>query len=337
MPTISIIVPVYNAEQTIRCCIDSIISQSFTSFELILVDDGSSDSSGSICDDYSKIDERIKVIHKENGGVSSARNAGLRVMTGDYLSFIDSDDMVSEQYLAKLISHMRDGIDLVFSYATYINNNGNRRQEQYPSVIVDDTNFEVMFLENDVIWHTSPWSKLYRVSLLKDLIFNEKMHIGEDAVFLFSYILRCKSICFTSDTDYYYYFDNANSLTKRINSLESELESLKCISEVGNALISNKRIENKTVMDKFYWLFGSYTRRVLSSLYHRGQMRREDRLSIIKSLDLAPYTRIHTDSLKECVLITLLRFRLYSTYDYLRHKSVERQHLNNRNTNSTNP
>ena len=91
-PEISIIVPVYNVEKYLKRCIDSILNQSFTDFELILVDDGSTDNSGEIIDEYAIKDERIKVIHKENGGLSSARNVGIEYSKGNYIAFVDSDD-----------------------------------------------------------------------------------------------------------------------------------------------------------------------------------------------------------------------------------------------------
>ena len=96
-PLLSIIVPVYNVEKYIERCIKSILNQSFTNFELILVDDGSPDNCGKICDEYKKKDSRIKVIHKKNGGLSDARNAGLNIATGKYIGFVDSDDIIHPQ------------------------------------------------------------------------------------------------------------------------------------------------------------------------------------------------------------------------------------------------
>ena len=99
---VSIIVPIYNVEKYIKECIDSIINQTYKNLEIILVDDGSPDCCPKICDEYSKKDKRIKVIHKENGGLSSARNAGLDVAKGEYVSFIDSDDVVDEKFIETL-------------------------------------------------------------------------------------------------------------------------------------------------------------------------------------------------------------------------------------------
>jgi len=102
-PQISVIVPVYKVEQYIHRCIDSILSQSFTDFELILVDDGSPDNCGKICDEYAQKDSRIRVFHKSNGGVSSARNLGLDNAKGEWIAFIDSDDFVENEYLEELL------------------------------------------------------------------------------------------------------------------------------------------------------------------------------------------------------------------------------------------
>ena len=100
IPCISVIVPVYNVENYLPRCVDSILSQSFTDFELILVDDGSPDNSGKICDEYAEKDNRVRVFHKPNGGVSSARNLGLDNALGEFVTFIDSDDYVGREYLA---------------------------------------------------------------------------------------------------------------------------------------------------------------------------------------------------------------------------------------------
>lgn len=102
MPVISVIVPVYKVEPYLRRCIDSILAQTYTDFELILVDDGSTDNCGAICDEYAKQDARIRVIHQENGGLSAARNAGIDAAQGDYLTFIDSDDFIAEGFLEQL-------------------------------------------------------------------------------------------------------------------------------------------------------------------------------------------------------------------------------------------
>ena len=122
-PKISVIVPVYNAEKTLRRCVDSILAQTFEDFELILINDGSKDQSGDICDEYAAKDSRVKTIHKTNGGVSSARNAGLNIARGEYVSFADSDDFVSSEWLFKFIDNIGEH-DLCFQGIISIYKNG---------------------------------------------------------------------------------------------------------------------------------------------------------------------------------------------------------------------
>ncbi len=121
-PAFSIIVPVYNAEKTLQRCVDSILAQTFEDFELILINDGSKDQSGDICDEYAAKDSRVKTVHKTNGGVSSARNAGLRIAQGEYIAFIDSDDYIDNDYL---LGFKHYDADLIISGAKLISINNN--------------------------------------------------------------------------------------------------------------------------------------------------------------------------------------------------------------------
>ena len=108
MTLVSVIIPVYNVEKYMRRCIDSIINQTYTNLEIILVDDGASDRSGKICDEYAQMDHRIKVLHKENGGLASARNAGIQIATGEYISYVDSDDWVETEFIEVLLKGCQD-------------------------------------------------------------------------------------------------------------------------------------------------------------------------------------------------------------------------------------
>lgn len=129
---ISVIVPVYNAEKYLKQCIDSVLAQTYPYYEIILVDDGSTDSSGQICDDYSQRFSNVTVFHKENGGASSARNYGLKRSSGDFLYFLDSDDWIIETALEKMIvCSYKNNADLVFIEATTINEKGEERTGKY--------------------------------------------------------------------------------------------------------------------------------------------------------------------------------------------------------------
>ena len=316
---ISIIIPVYNSEVTLRRCLDSLISQSISDWELILIDDGSTDKSGEICEEYASKDKRIKVFYKKNGGVSSARNVGLDNAKGEWIAFVDADDFVKEFYLAHLLGHSQKQVDLVISYAE-IHNGNDIQRESYPAKLVDDTNFESMFIENDIQWHTSPWSKLYKRRIIEKhhLRFCEGMHIGEDAVFFYSYMLCSKNSYISNDTDYCYFAYTSDSLTKRVNSLTSEVLAYNQIREIVESMILKKSIKNPIALRNLNWLIASYQRRILNTLYHR-KIQRQKRLSILTESNWGYYIKyIHADSLKEQILIILLKVHLYKFYDFIR-------------------
>ena len=192
-PLVSVIVPVYNAERYLHKCIDSILSQTMSDFELLLVDDGSNDASGNICDDYAEKDARVRVFHKANGGVSSARNTGLDNAAGEWVTFCDADDWVGNVHLIHMLSHADDRTDIVISYATICDKDG-MYKESYPEYKLDKNSFERLFTESDMHWHTSPWAKLYRKKIIEqhNIRFKLGMHIGEDAAFLFSFLQHCR-------------------------------------------------------------------------------------------------------------------------------------------------
>ncbi len=320
---ISIIIPVYNSETTLKRCLDSVISQSMSDWELLLVDDGSKDRSCDICDDYAAKDKRIKVFHKSNGGVSSARNIGLDYAKGEWIAFIDADDYVKESYLSNLWVHSQKQVDLVISYAEIHNGDGINK-ESYPSKFVDDTNFDSIFIENDMNWHTSPWSKLYKRNIIEkhNLRFCEGMHIGEDAVFLYSYMLYSNHIYISNDTDYCYFAYNTGSLTKRMNSLASEFLSYNKIRAIVESLILTKMISNSIAINNLNWLIASCQRRILNALYY-NKVEKQNRLSILKDMDWNYYIKhIYSNSIKEKMLIILLKVHFYKLYDFVRTLAV---------------
>ena len=315
---ITIIVPIYNAEKHLRRCIDSILAQTYSNFELLLIDDGSDDDSGFICDMYAERDSRIRVYHKVNGGVSSARNVGLDNAQGDWITFVDSDDSVSNTYLHNLLAHS-DHVDLVISYAEHIYSDGTNRREVYNSKYVTE-NFDELFVENDLNWHTSPWSKLFNKNLCKDLRFVEGMHIGEDLVFLYSYMLRCGNIYVSSDTDYRYYIDNQFSLTKRINCLEEELLAYNQVCNVISQLVDTNKIIASAAIAKLGWVIAFYVRRVLNAIYCGDEsLPFTCRIKYIKGLDIMKYVNhIEISSNKERIYVYMLKYKFYVIYDMLR-------------------
>lgn len=192
---VSIIVPIYNVEKYLEKCIESILSQTYKNFELILIDDGSLDNSPQICDRYAAKDERIIVIHQENRGVSEARNAGLDIAKGEYIGFVDPDDFVAPEMYEMMVTTMeREAVELAICGYNYFDEDGNvDRSRLY--IIRDNeilTQKEVMNRFSDMppsIRH-GVVNKLFKKSLVQNLYFVEGLHSSEDVLFLNEYVLR---------------------------------------------------------------------------------------------------------------------------------------------------
>lgn len=323
-PRISVIIPAYNAESYLHRCLDSLLAQTFTDFELLLIDDGSRDRSGAIGDAYAGRDPRIRVFHQPNGGVSSARNTGLDQARGEWITFVDADDFVRESYLEHLLSHTGERIDLVISYAEVFGNEHSAK-ENYPSRRIEMPDLEILFVENDMHWHTSPWSKLYRRQVIEErhLRFCEGMHIGEDGLFLYTFMLASRTVFVSSDTDYCYFACRANSLTKRVNPLKSEMLSYTNMKRIVGELIHSCAIRNPQALKNLNWLIASYQRRLLNALYHNDTERGE-RFRILRSEDWTCYTNyVARSSLRERALKLLLALGAYRPYDWVRMLSVK--------------
>lgn len=216
MPEISVIVPVYKVEQFLDRCIDSIKKQSFVDFECILVDDGSPDNCGTICDKVAREDKRFKVIHKENGGLSSARNAALEIVEGNYISFVDSDDLLHPQMLEILLKQMKDTDSDIVSTGL------NLFYEELPEErSMENLLFDILE-QKDFIEHLYPYNfgrisvtacgKIYKREIFGKLRYPEGK-IYEDLWVYLEVLLSCKRIS-VANTSLYYYYQNPASITK---------------------------------------------------------------------------------------------------------------------------
>ena len=320
MPQISLIVPVYNAEKYLHRCINSILEQTFTDFELLLINDGSKDMSGKICDEYAAKDNRVYVFHKKNGGVSSARNVALDEAKGAWVTFIDSDDWIANDYLMNLYEAVGQDGELAISYATLVHNDGVFQRLNNANNVLQKENFQDLFVEYNLHIYTSPWGKLYKKQIIDNekLRFCEGMHIGEDLLFLYSYMLCVSKICVISYSGYYYCFELSGTLTKKVNSLESELLGLSNIINIVDKICNDWLIESIEAKSNLYWIKGCYTRRVLNALYHNDVPRRR-RLKVLSDMDLSHYiSSMSLTSKKEQIFIILLKWHLYNLYDILR-------------------
>lgn len=209
---ISVIVPVYNVEKYLDKCLESIIKQTYKNLEIIIIDDGSTDKSGLICDKYTKKDNRIKVIHQENKGLGASRNIGLRMITGDFISFVDSDDFLSLDYFDYLYYLLlKNKADIVCcSIKKKINKNKIKIYDSKEAL-------KKMFLfEID----TCVMSKLYKKEVLKDLKFQEDV-IYEDILFTSKAIMNSKKIIVSKQLKYYYLIRN-DSLSHKKSDREYE-------------------------------------------------------------------------------------------------------------------
>ena len=211
-PKISIIVPVYNAEKYLRRCIDSILAQTFTDFELLLIDDGSKDESRNICDDYASMDIRVRVIHKENGGVSSARNCGIDEANGVWVTFIDADDLIKIEFLQSLISKAEANDEMIVGGNTYF---GEKVGETVPpeNKIVHREHFkDYIFTDTEWTWQRIfyvVWGKLFRLSIIKEngLRFNTNMVMSEDTVFVLEFMSTINTVRLLKVNNYSYFFE----------------------------------------------------------------------------------------------------------------------------------
>ena len=215
---VSIIIPVYKVQQYLPRCIESVLNQTYKNFELILVDDGSPDNSGAICDEYAKKDSRIKVIHKQNGGVSSARNAGIKIAQGEFINFVDSDDWIPNDSLENLINLQKENnVDFVCGTVKIYNANNPTRRIPFISKYIDFTQMTStdaeIFLFNV---YRSPYLKLFKNSILKKygVLFDVSVPIGEDSIFVYGYLSKCKTMQ-TGDCVVYNYIKNDQSATSK--------------------------------------------------------------------------------------------------------------------------
>ena len=208
---VSIIVPVYNTEQYLPRCIDSILSQSFTDFELLLVDDGSTDGCGKICDSYAEKDSRIRVFHKENDGVSSARNLGLDNAKGEWICFVDSDDELMPNGIRMMAEGISDEVDLVMAgYNKYGDNNSLIYSvDALKALIIDKKQaIKEMFSPSDYVYQGYICGKLFRMNevMKRGIRFSKDIYFNEDRLFITQFIcLSERNIYYTTVPVYKYY------------------------------------------------------------------------------------------------------------------------------------
>lgn len=252
---ISIIVPVYNAEQYLHRCIDSILAQSYTDFELLLIDDGSKDASGDICDEYAAKETRVRVFHKENGGVSSARNLGLDNAQGEYITFCDADDHVSEDWLAAYSEAIANNVDLAIQgyYAIDGDNTVEKQLQPHSGNTIEAKRQLVADLFAQEVYYYL-WVKLFRRDLLEahHIRFDKQSVLGEDTQFISKYLEYAVSFNCIDSLGYCYILPSQ----KKIYGPNVNYTSYPILSSMD--AIFNGNIP-KIIYQKYYGLFKNYT------------------------------------------------------------------------------
>ena len=263
-PIVSVIIPVYNVEQYLKRCIDSVIDQTYRNLEIILVDDGSNDGSGEICDNSAQNDSRIKVIHKSNGGLSDARNAGIDRSTGIYIMFVDSDDWINRECVELLIRALQHGKAQISACAYQKTD----RFREDSVVDRDIKTYEEMWTIDDAYIHlflnkeidNSAWAKLYNRSLFENIRFPVGK-LYEDQFVTYKLFHIAQRIIYVRQV-LYYYFDRPGSIQnepftiRKMDELEAALECVKFVDEVYPHL--HEAVICRLVSSCFHMIFAIY-------------------------------------------------------------------------------
>ena len=249
-PLISVIVPIYNSELYLEKCIDSIIGQTYKNIEIILVDDGSTDGSYALCEKYASNDNRIKVVHKANGGLSSARNAGLEVCSGDYIGFVDSDDWISDTMYETLLSISGDKKTIATIGMEEVNHSGT----VFNKIVFEDNVFSGDYLLCSILCRrdfASVCSRLFPREMIKDMRFDETK-LNEDILFMMSLMPYIEFASYASTIGYYYY-KRDGSISRHFGKSVHDM--------IGNSKLIRKQVEEqfpKYVKEAEYYDLSQY-------------------------------------------------------------------------------
>lgn len=326
-PIVSVIIPVYNTSDYLACCIESVLNQVFDRFELVLVNDGSTDTSGQICDEYAIIDERVDVIHQPNSGVSSARNAGLVKASGKYIVFVDSDDFCDPEMLGELVVAIEENhADFCVAGYAYYYDNG-RREDQilsaggtFSMTSFVKTHFEESFQKNIL---SGPCCKLFRKDIIIDcnLQFRSEFSVGEDGIFSYNYLQSCKTIAIVPSVLYFYRQREKETHLMSIyhpNAFEAIYHyymSLKSFLDNNNSFEENKRTVHEVFLSRLLYCMGQ--------LYNESAMNRINTYEELNKLIAAPFFQMLLRKSnkkricsKEELLIRLIRLKQYRIIDF---------------------
>lgn len=282
-PVLSIIVPVYNVEQYLPMCIESIIGQTVSDFELILVNDGSTDGSLTICKEYAQKDNRIIVINQENTGVSSARNNGIEHARGAWITFVDSDDWVDSDYLEGFCLDRYDADLIVQGLEYYDNRNGKFfKQVRVKDCIIEEVNAKQTVADNNLLGSGFPVAKAFSRTLIeKGVRFNPRISYHEDHVFVLEILSKASKIRLSNSVAYKYrYFHSENTLSSKHHSWQDLCLASDGMIEALNSL-RYKFIEPGSNYERQIYNF-AYSPKISAvfEVFMMSELRREKKQSI---------------------------------------------------------
>ena len=242
-PLVSIIVPVYNVKPYLNRCVDSLLGQSYQNMELLLVNDGSTDGSEVLCDEYAAQDARVRVLHKKNGGLSDARNAGMKVATGDLITFVDSDDYISKDFIEILFEAMLENkSDIAIANMKRTS----KRDEKNTSTAWKTSNFKsedaLISMLYGIPFGTSACGKLFKRNLFKGVEFPYGK-FSEDLFTIYKTILKSKSVTYVEFDGYFYYYRDEGSIVVS-GYKEKHLEALDAVDDIAGAVKGKTQFDN---------------------------------------------------------------------------------------------
>lgn len=290
-PKISVIVPIYNVEKYLEKCISSLLDQSFTDFELILVNDGSPDNCGKICDKFKEKDSRITVLHLENGGVCRARNKGMELATGDFYVFVDSDDWVEKDYLKDFVDHIEDEETLIIQDC---NRDNDEKSEthffgfQNKSFVLKE-DFGKLFHENaHYVPGGYPWNKLYSAKIIKEnnLQFDPAIKLADDEKWNFEYFVHLKKMKFIDKANYHYIY-NPGSISNQKRPFDRELTRFEFKTKFFDFALKNYQISENDKKKIIAEVEKHFRINILDRMYKNG-VSKGDRLSQLKEISKLP-------------------------------------------------
>ena len=259
-PMVSIIIPVYNAEATLRRCVLSVLGQQYGDFELLLIDDGSSDGSGGMCDEFARRDARVRVVHKQNAGVSAARNDAMRLARGRYLQFLDSDDWITPDATRLLVTTAQQtGCEMVVAdFYRVMGERVSRKGDIAKEGVLTREEYAAYMMENPALFYYGVlWNKLYVRSIVAEhrLEMNEELRYCEDFLFNLEYMLHARTYC-ALQVPIYYYVKTRNSLTAQAalrSTLRVKRKAFACYNRFYKSVMDEEEYEkNRLKVYRFF-------------------------------------------------------------------------------------